>query len=64
MSKGGAQPAADSAPVPANAPRSESKRGGCAGCATTPTAPGDLATVALAVSALAFGLRRRRKRAG
>jgi len=63
MSKAGAHPT-DSAPTPASAPHSESKRGGCAGCATTPTAPGDLATVALAVSALAFGLRRHRKRAG
>lgn len=63
MSKTGAHPT-DSAPMPASAPQSESKRGGCAGCATTPSAPGDLATVALAVSALAFGLRRRRKREG
>jgi MYXO-CTERM domain-containing protein len=62
MSKGG-HPSADSAsPVAANAPPSESKRGGCAGCATTPTSPGDMTTAALAMSALAFTLRRRRKR--
>jgi len=62
MTKGGAQPTADTA-VAASAPPSESKRGGCAGCATTPATPGDLTTAALAISALAFTLRRRRKRA-
>jgi MYXO-CTERM domain-containing protein len=64
MSKGGAHPSADAAaPVSAsNAPPSESKRGGCAGCATTRTSPGDLTTAALAISALAFTLRRRRRR--
>jgi MYXO-CTERM domain-containing protein len=65
MTKGGAQPTADSAsPVTAASPPSESKRGGCAGCATTPTSPGDLTTAALAISALAFTLRRRRKPTG
>ena len=67
MSKGAAHPSADSAspvsPVSASAPPSESRRGGCAGCAVTPTSPGDLTTAALAISALAFTLRRR-KRAG
>jgi MYXO-CTERM domain-containing protein len=64
MTKGGTHPSADSAsPVTASAPPSESKRGGCAGCATTPTSPGDLATAALAITALAVTLRRRKKRA-
>lgn len=61
MSKGGTRPTADSSPVAASAPPSESKRGGCAGCATTPTTPGDLTTAALAIAALAFTLRRRRR---
>jgi MYXO-CTERM domain-containing protein len=60
MSKGGSHPT-DAAPVAANAPQSESKRGGCAGCATTPTTPGDLTTAALAIAALAFTLRRRKR---
>jgi hypothetical protein len=54
--------AADSAPTAASAPPSESKRGGCAGCATTPVGPGDLTTAALAICALGFTLRRRRRR--
>ncbi len=63
MSKGGSpKPGADSAPTAASAPPSESKRGGCAGCASTPATPGDMTTAALAISALAFTLRRRRKR--
>ena len=53
MSKAGS---ADSATAVASAPPAESKRGGCAGCATTPRAPGDLSTAALAVCALAFAL--------
>jgi hypothetical protein len=42
-------------------PPSESKRGGCAGCATTRAAPGDLAGGVLAAVALALVLRRRRR---
>ena len=61
MAKGGSHPSADSTAVAASAPQSESKRGGCAGCATTPTTPGDLTTAALAISALAFTLRRRKR---
>jgi MYXO-CTERM domain-containing protein len=57
MTKGGA---ASADAVPASAPPSESKRGGCAGCTTAPTSPGDLTTAALAFTALALVLRRRR----
>ncbi len=58
MAKGGS---ADS-PAPASAPPSESSRGGCASCTTTPSSPTDLAPAALALTALAFALRRRRTR--
>ena len=61
MTKGGGPVTADSVSVAAAAPPSESKRGGCAGCATTPTTPGDLTTGALAIAALAFTLRRRKR---
>ena len=61
MTKGGGPVTADSVSVAASAPPSESKRGGCAGCATTPTTPGDLTTGALALAALAFTLRRRKR---
>lgn len=43
-------------------PASESKRGGCAGCTTSAASPSDLGGAALAISALAFVMRRRRKR--
>lgn len=59
MTKAGS---ADAVATAASAPPSESKRGGCAGCATTPVGPGDLTTAALAVCALAFTLRRGRRR--
>jgi MYXO-CTERM domain-containing protein len=45
----------------ANAPPAESKRGGCAGCATTKATHGDLAGVALVAAALFRMLRRRRQ---
>jgi hypothetical protein len=46
-----------------SAPPSESKRGGCAGCTTTPAGSGDLAGGALAIAALALVASRRRSRA-
>lgn len=63
--KGGVHAGSDSpSPVsasPPNSPQSESRRGGCAGCTTTAAAPaGDLASVALALVALALVLRRKR----
>jgi MYXO-CTERM domain-containing protein len=68
MTKGGSkaadapQPSMDGvATAQAAGPRSESKRGGCAGCTTTRGAPGDLAGGVLAAVALAFVLRRRRR---
>jgi MYXO-CTERM domain-containing protein len=61
-SNGGADSAVEvvSVQATANAPPSESRRGGCAGCTTTGTSPGDLGTFGLALSALAFVMRRRR----
>lgn len=54
-------PAKGGSTATANAPPSESKRGGCAGCATTKATHGDLAGVALVVVALFRMLRRRRR---
>jgi hypothetical protein len=67
MTKGGSgSKAAESAPAPEmavqSAPPSESKRGGCAGCAMASATPGDLGGGVLAGLALAFALGRRRRR--
>jgi MYXO-CTERM domain-containing protein len=65
MEQGGARPAAEPGAAVAQtaaAPPSESKRGGCAGCTTTAATPSDLAGAALAMTALAFVMRRRRRR--
>lgn len=48
--------------APANAPPSESRRGGCAGCTTSGASPGDVGTLGLALAALAVVMRRRRAR--
>ena len=61
MTKAGAAPA--NAEVTTAAPPSESKRGGCAGCTTSTTAPGDLTLGALAFGALVLVMRRRRRTA-
>lgn len=58
---GGAKKGDDVEATTASAPPSESKRGGCAGCATTKATHGDLAGVALVVAALVRMLRRRRR---
>ena len=64
MGKGGMrpppEPSVDIAQA-APAPPAESRRGGCASCSTSGTSGSDLSTVALAVAALAFVLRRRPK---
>ena len=62
MGKGGASPVspAESPAQVQSAPASEApRRGGCASCTTSGTAPGDLGVAALAIAALAFALRRR-----
>jgi hypothetical protein len=61
-SKGGADSSSEVVSVQAteNAPPSESRRGGCAGCTTSGRSPGDLGTFGLALSALAFVMRRRK----
>lgn len=60
---GAAEPGADS-PVEtvANAPPSESRRGGCAGCTTSSSSPTDLRALGVALSALALLVGRRRRR--
>lgn len=61
--KGVSPAAAEDAVLTAqSAPPSESKRGGCAGCTTSGTSPGDLGSGALALAALALAMRRRSKR--
>ncbi|MDB4933248.1 MAG: hypothetical protein JWP87_220 [Labilithrix sp.] len=59
--KGGAAVEHEAVQASASAPPAESKRGGCAGCTTSGTAPSDLAFGALALGALAFVMRRRKR---